>query len=356
MAIAGLAMGVIDTIANIQLVKIYQKDSAIFLQALHFFIGFGALVSPLIADPFLSETNCVVSNGTGNTTAMMEHLRNTLAGGPMPNISQYQLPVEGKVITQVSFAFWIMALINLPVPIAVFMLMFREKLIPCCASGIPRLLDRDELAIETRHENDFLKGSGCAGHSDPFCCCQNNSLRGLPPSFFGIHILGGMVLFMTDGIVGAYAGFVYTYAVAPPMSLAHRTAGYLASVFWAAITVGRLVCIPLSYRFQPVRLLLINLVMFCLIFTMFYLSLLNCAKRPSVAIPDSFIAFVILLALTRMVVCTLFSGIFHYFHLSILLKRLQIAVLIVVSSRKCFQIVTLLLDIFMLSLLQRVSK
>ncbi|XP_072571875.1 major facilitator superfamily domain-containing protein 4A isoform X2 [Paramormyrops kingsleyae] len=258
MAIAGLAMGVIDTIANIQLVKIYQKDSAIFLQALHFFIGFGALVSPLIADPFLSETNCVVSNGTGNTTAMMEHLRNTLAGGPMPNISQYQLPVEGKVITQVSFAFWIMALINLPVPIAVFMLMFREKLIPCCASGIPRLLDRDELAIETRHESN-AKDPDAGGHSDPFCCCQNNSLRGLPPSFFGIHILGGMVLFMTDGIVGAYAGFVYTYAVAPPMSLAHRTAGYLASVFWAAITVGRLVCIPLSYRFQPVRLLLINL-------------------------------------------------------------------------------------------------
>ncbi|XP_048877569.1 major facilitator superfamily domain-containing protein 4A [Brienomyrus brachyistius] len=258
MAIAGLAMGVIDTIANIQLVKIYQKDSAIFLQALHFFIGFGALVSPLIADPFLSETNCVVSNDTGNATAMMEHLRNTLAGGPMPNVSQYQLPVEGKVITQVSFAFWIMALINLPVPIAVFMLMFREKLIPCCASGMPPLLDRDELAIETCHESN-AKDPDAGGHSDPFCCCQNNSLRGLPSSFFGIHILGGMVLFMTDGIVGAYAGFVYTYAVAPPMSLAHRTAGYLASVFWAAITVGRLVCIPLSYRFQPVRLLLINL-------------------------------------------------------------------------------------------------
>lgn len=32
MAVSGLAMGVIDTIANIQLVTIYQKDSAIFLQ------------------------------------------------------------------------------------------------------------------------------------------------------------------------------------------------------------------------------------------------------------------------------------------------------------------------------------
>lgn len=32
MAVSGLAMGIIDTIANIQLVAIYQKDSAVFLQ------------------------------------------------------------------------------------------------------------------------------------------------------------------------------------------------------------------------------------------------------------------------------------------------------------------------------------
>lgn len=39
------------------------------------------------------------------------------------------------------------------------------------------------------------------GHGDIFSCCQNDNLRGLPVSFFMIHILGGMVLFMTDGIV-----------------------------------------------------------------------------------------------------------------------------------------------------------
>lgn len=32
MALAGLAMGCIDTVANMQLVRIYQKDSAVFLQ------------------------------------------------------------------------------------------------------------------------------------------------------------------------------------------------------------------------------------------------------------------------------------------------------------------------------------
>ncbi|XP_042263935.1 major facilitator superfamily domain-containing protein 4B isoform X6 [Thunnus maccoyii] len=191
---------------------------------------------------------------------------NMLRNSPIAehNITQSHLPHEGgEEESIVHYAFWIMALINLPVPIAVLFLMYREQLIPCCPSGTPRLLDKDELAMENQQgaegTDEEQKEHEAGGHGDIFSCCQNDNLRGLPVSFFMIHILGGMVLFMTDGIVGAYAGFVYTYAVAPPMSLPHKTAGYLASIFWAAITAGRLLSIPLSYRFQPVRLLMFNL-------------------------------------------------------------------------------------------------
>ncbi|XP_057686233.1 major facilitator superfamily domain-containing protein 4B isoform X1 [Corythoichthys intestinalis] len=280
MAVSGLAMGVIDTIANIQLVTIYQKDSAVFLQALHFFIGFGALVSPLIADPFLSEHGC--GNHTGNATEIMHHFRNMLRNSPIAehNITQSHLPHGGEEEeSSVHYAFWIMALINLPVPLAVLFLMYREQLIPCCPGGTPRLLDKDELALENQQGVEGTEveqgAQEAGGHGDIFSCCQNDNLRGLPVSFFMIHILGGMVLFMTDGIVGAYAGFVYTYAVASPMSLPHKTAGYLASIFWAAITAGRLLSIPLSYRFQVVRLLMFNLagaIITVLLLLIFYTS------------------------------------------------------------------------------------
>uniref|UniRef100_A0AAQ6IK21 Major facilitator superfamily domain-containing protein 4A n=1 Tax=Anabas testudineus TaxID=64144 RepID=A0AAQ6IK21_ANATE len=265
MAVSGLAMGVIDTIANIQLVTIYQKDSAVFLQALHFFIGFGALVSPLIADPFLSDTGC--GNHTGNGTEIMHHFRYMLRNSLIAehNITQSHLPHEGEAAESiVHYAFWIMAVINLPVPIVVLLLMYREQLIPCCLSGTTSLLNKDELAMESQQgaggSDTEQKELEARGHGDIFSCCRNDNLRTLPASFFAIHVLGGMVLFMTDGIVGAYAGFVYTYGVSPPMSLPHKTAGYLASIFWAAITAGRLLSIPLSYRFQPVRLLMFNLV------------------------------------------------------------------------------------------------
>lgn len=49
--------------------------------------------------------------------------------------------------------------------------------------------------------NTSLRSCPVTGHGDIFSCCRNDNLRGLPVSFFMIHILGGMVLFMTDGIV-----------------------------------------------------------------------------------------------------------------------------------------------------------
>uniref|UniRef100_A0A674JK11 Major facilitator superfamily domain containing 4A n=1 Tax=Terrapene triunguis TaxID=2587831 RepID=A0A674JK11_9SAUR len=123
MAMAGLAMGCIDTISNMQLVKIYQKDSAIFLQALHFFVGFGALLSPLIADPFLSDTNCILSNSTLNATSNLPHIRKSLVPHHPGNLSHYELPMKGMVVTRVSYAFWIMALINVGVLVTFLLLL-----------------------------------------------------------------------------------------------------------------------------------------------------------------------------------------------------------------------------------------
>lgn len=57
------------------------------------------------------------------------------------------------------------------------------------------------LFIENHNESLFVTFCPVPGHGDIFSCCQNDNLRGLPVSFFMIHILGGMVLFMTDGIV-----------------------------------------------------------------------------------------------------------------------------------------------------------
>nr|BAH14109.1 unnamed protein product [Homo sapiens] len=186
MALAGLAMGCIDTVANMQLVRMYQKDSAVFLQ--------------------------------------------------------------------------------LPVPMAVLMLLSKERLLTCCPQRRPLLLSADELALETqppeKEDASSLppKFQSHLGHEDLFSCCQRKNLRGAPYSFFAIHITGALVLFMTDGLTGAYSAFVYSYAVEKPLSVGHKVAGYLPSLFWGFITLGRLLSIPISSRMKPATMVFINVV------------------------------------------------------------------------------------------------
>lgn len=91
-------------------------------QVLHFFVGFGALLSPLIADPFLSEANCFPANSTANASsrshlfhasrvlgqhqATTQPWSNQTIPGPSP---------KDSTENHVSYAFWIMALINVSV-------------------------------------------------------------------------------------------------------------------------------------------------------------------------------------------------------------------------------------------------
>nr|XP_012419570.1 PREDICTED: major facilitator superfamily domain-containing protein 4 isoform X3 [Odobenus rosmarus divergens] len=186
MALAGLAMGCIDTVANMQLVRIYQKDSAIFLQ--------------------------------------------------------------------------------LPVPMAVLFLLSKERLLACCPQRRPLLLSADELALETqppeKEDASSLppKFQPHPGHEDLFSCCQRRNFKGAPYSFFAIHITAALVLFMTDGMTGEYSAFVYSYAVEKPLSVGHKVAGYLPSLFWGFITLGRLISIPISSKVKPATMVFINVV------------------------------------------------------------------------------------------------
>lgn len=279
MALAGLAMGCIDTVANMQLVRMYQKDSAIFLQVLHFFVGFGALLSPLIADPFLSESSCLPANATVNATSRshlfhasrvlgQHHAAVTAAAGAQlrPNQTLPGLTPKDGAGTRVSYAFWIMALINLPVPMAVLLLLSKERLLTCCPQRRPLLLSADELALETQPpEKDDAsslppKFQPHSGHEGLFSCCQRKNCQGAPNSFFAIHITAALVLFMTDGMTGEYSAFVYSYAVEKPLSVGHKVAGYLPSLFWGFITLGRLISIPVSSRMKPATMVFINVV------------------------------------------------------------------------------------------------
>lgn len=71
-AITGITMGFLDTGGNVWCLDLWGRHSAPFMQALHFCFALGALVAPLIAEPFLSPASLggisSSTHGLANTT------------------------------------------------------------------------------------------------------------------------------------------------------------------------------------------------------------------------------------------------------------------------------------------------
>jgi FHS family Na+ dependent glucose MFS transporter 1 len=67
-------------------------------------------------------------------------------------------------------------------------------------------------------------------------------------------ILIAAMFFLFVGAELSFGGWIYTYAVSLDLATA-TTAGYLTSLYWAALTAGRLVSIPLAARIRPRYLL-----------------------------------------------------------------------------------------------------
>ncbi len=71
-------------------------------------------------------------------------------------------------------------------------------------------------------------------------------------------ILVALFLFLYVGAEISFGGWIFTYATTLDLSNA-TTAAYLTSLFWGALTLGRLLSIPIATRFRPRTVLLVDL-------------------------------------------------------------------------------------------------
>lgn len=170
----GMAQGVVDVGGNTLLVWVHRSKVGPFMNALHFFFGVGSFISPLIV--------------------------------------AWAVAVNGDI----TWAYWILALIILPVAVWFGFLPSPQ-------------VQSEHTQIQTKTHHPFL--------------------------MVGIAIF----LFLHVGVQIGFGGWVFTYAVTA--DLADKTlAAYLTAAFWGALTVGRLFSIPFASRFKPVGLLFTNLV------------------------------------------------------------------------------------------------
>ncbi|MGC9396847.1 MAG: MFS transporter [Anaerolineae bacterium] len=177
----GMFEGALDVGGNTLLVWLHGEKVGPYMNALHFFFGVGAFLSPLIIARVLAAS-----------------------GG-------------------VTWAYWILALLIAPVAVAVLRL-------PSPSSS-----------AEADNAPD----------APPVAGARRTSAR--------LVVLIALFFFLYVGSETSFGGWIATYAKAAGLGDA-ATAAYLTSVFWGALTLGRLLSIPLAARLRPRTLLLGDLV------------------------------------------------------------------------------------------------
>jgi FHS family Na+ dependent glucose MFS transporter 1 len=71
-------------------------------------------------------------------------------------------------------------------------------------------------------------------------------------------LLIATMFFLFVGTEISFGGWIYTYAITLNV-VTTTTAGYLTSLFWGALTLGRLLSIPLATRMQPRHMLMVDI-------------------------------------------------------------------------------------------------
>jgi FHS family Na+ dependent glucose MFS transporter 1 len=172
--VTGLAEGALDVGGNVLLVWVHRAGVGPYMNALHFFFGLGAFLSPILIA---------------------------------------QIGLEGEPLR---WAYWALAALMLP-----------------AAAWLWRV-------PSPRAEDGQERASGRQASA---------LLLVLFIAFFFLYVSAEV----------SFGGWVFTYGV--QMGLANEsTAAYLTSAFWGALTLGRLLAIPIATRFRPESMLLGDLI------------------------------------------------------------------------------------------------
>jgi len=167
--ILGIVESIVDLGGNTLLVWVHREKVGPFMNALHFFFGVGASLSPMLVGWMIGR------------------------GG------------------DVMHAYWALALLVVPVAIGFVFL--------------PSPVHQNVSTMQEKGSLNLLLVGGVA-----------------------------MFLFLYAGTEVAFGGWLYTYAITQDLTTSTQAA-YLTSTFGGAITLGRLLSIPLVARIKPVTLM-----------------------------------------------------------------------------------------------------
>eukprot|EP00696_Hemimastix_kukwesjijk_P003770 gnl/Hemi2/1462_TR518_c0_g7_i1.p1 gnl/Hemi2/1462_TR518_c0_g7~~gnl/Hemi2/1462_TR518_c0_g7_i1.p1 ORF type:complete len:585 (-),score=107.01 gnl/Hemi2/1462_TR518_c0_g7_i1:46-1800(-) len=180
--VQGFSLGCLDTGGNVLLMWVHGDKVAPFMQTMHFSFGLGAVMAPLTIERF----------------------------------------TQGSSAGMLKWAFWLMALLF--IPIAIWLMTLPGPKRPPNPTGEGSRPQQSNYSF-TRYEFHIIA---------------------LTATLLGLYV----------GCEIAYGGYIFVYATEYlPIDMDDSSADFLTAVFWACLAVGRLVAIPISLYVTPAQML-----------------------------------------------------------------------------------------------------
>lgn len=247
--VMGWFMGCVDCVANLRMILRFKTNVTPFLQAMHFFYGLGAFVSPMIASPFLLNIDCSPFID-GYTIAPEAHntANQSVTIAPQPKVVNRAMHLSHS-----KEAFFILGTIQLVITFVVYVVVWLEKRsgIMYTPSSTPTTIHAGFPGETSGDGSGFTEYSGSRSFTRYFRCGSVQIVC--------ITALTSASLFMYDGIQSSYADYIYSYAEKNVKDLERSEGAVLNSCFWGPFALGRLIAVILSTRLSAAFMLSCNL-------------------------------------------------------------------------------------------------
>jgi FHS family Na+ dependent glucose MFS transporter 1 len=229
----GFVGGLTGSGANLFLIQLWGKENPPFLQALHFSYGVGALISPLIAKPFLlplePEDDDILPGQSLNTSS-------SILLNETKHVLSYS-PDDVKLI----YPYGIVAALHL-IPIAFFSVMYFME--PDTNPHPSRLVVNDRTPDDTDSENS----EKTIADPDKKAIYDAEAAAAPVPSNCWKNLMITFILifaFCSYGTELTYGSYLATFAVKSHLHLDKGTGAYMTSVYWTMFTFFR--CATIFY-------------------------------------------------------------------------------------------------------------
>ncbi|KAJ8301718.1 hypothetical protein KUTeg_020705 [Tegillarca granosa] len=234
----GWCMGCIDCVTNLRMILRFGVNVSPFLQAMYFFYGLGAFVSPMIAAPFVLNVDCSPFIEGVTQETVTETGKQTISISPSP-----QKVTRSQHLSHAKIAFAILGGIQLLISIIVVAVIILEKK-RIIGTGVSVSQSSSAHSIFSETGKHFEQGR-C------FTCGTREVVI--------ITFITSLSLFIYDGVQSSFADFIYSYAEKNIDGLERSEGAVLNACFWGLFAFGRLIAVPWATRCNPEFMLLVNL-------------------------------------------------------------------------------------------------